>query len=161
MPVLQLEDSRVLDESLAIMDWALGQNNPEHWLPQSISDAAARLCHDLVTENDSSFKQVLDRYKYPQRYPNEDCANARGNIRESGLVFLNKLNIPLTAQPYLLGETLSYADIAISPFVRQFANVDFGWFENSPLAGLRTWLDGRVNSQLFKIIMEKNRSVLI
>ena len=157
VPVLQLKDGRVLDESLAIMDWALHQNDPDHWLPEASSDAAARLCHELITENDSTFKQALDRYKYPQRYADEDCSNAR----EDGLVFLNKLNSQLATQPYLLGETLSYADIAIFPFIRQFANVDFDWFEDSQLAGLQTWLDERVNSVLFKTIMEKNRSLLI
>lgn len=157
VPVLQLKDGRVLDESLTIMDWALGQNDPDHWLPESISGAAAKACHELIAENDSSFKQALDRYKYPQRYPNEDCSDAR----DDGLVFLNKLNTQLISQPYLLGETLSYADIAIFPFVRQFANVDFGWFENSQLRGLQIWLDERVNSQLFKAIMEKNRTLLL
>ncbi len=157
VPVLLLEDGRVIDESLAIMDWALGQNDPDHWRPEFSSPAITKLHHKLIAENDSSFKQALDRYKYPQRYPNEDCSNAPA----SGLVFLNQLNTQLAAQPYLLGETLGYADIAIFPFVRQFANVDFQWFENSQLKGLRIWLDERVNSELFNTIMKKNRSVLI
>jgi glutathione S-transferase len=156
VPVLQLTDGQALDESLAIMDWALGQNDPENWLPEASSNAAARLSQELIAGNDGSFKQALDRYKYPQRYANEDCSNSR----ENGLVFLNKLNTQLATQPYLLGETLCYADIAIFPFVRQFANVDFEWFENSQLTGLQIWLDQRINSALFKTIMEKNRKRL-
>ncbi len=158
VPVLQLMDDRVLDESLEIMTWALHQHDPDHWLPNKAgSGAKATLCHELVAENDSTFKRALDRYKYPQRYPNEDCSNARND----GLAFLTTLNTRLTAQPYLFGETVGYADIAIFPFVRQFANVDFDWFQMSPLKGLQTWLDERVNSPLFKTIMEKNRQQLL
>ncbi len=161
VPVLRLEDGRVLDESLTIMNWALGQNDPDHWLPEASSDASAKVCHELIVENDCSFKQALDRYKYPQRYPNEDCSNARGNSRENGLVFLNKLNTRLATQPYMLGETLGYADIAIFPFIRQFANVDFGWFESKRLTSLQAWLNNLVNGTLFKAIMEKNRNLLL
>ncbi len=50
----------VLEESLDIMHWALGQNDPENWL----ADVDA----DLIAANDGPFKAALDRYKYPHRY---------------------------------------------------------------------------------------------
>lgn len=157
VPVLQTEDGQVFDESVAIMDWALCQNDPDNWLPETISNDAPELCHELIAENDGTFKDALDHYKYPQRYPEEDCSNARAD----GIVFLSKLNTLLTAQPYLLGKDITYADIAIFPFVRQFANTDFDWFQSHEvLKPLRQWLDNRVNSAMFKSIMEKHRTRL-
>lgn len=158
VPVLQLEDGQVLDESLAIMDWALGQNDPDNWMPETISNDAQELCRELITGNDGAFKNALDRYKYPQRYPDEDCSKAR----DDGTEFLLKLNALLTTQPYLLGADVSYADIAIFPFVRQFANTDFDWFQNNDsLITLQRWLGNLVNSLLFKSIMEKHRTRLL
>jgi len=158
VPVLQLEEGQVIDESLAIMDWALGQNDPDNWLPDATSNGAQKLCNDLIAENDSTFKNALDRYKYPQRYPEEDCSNAR----DDGIEFLSKLNTLLTKQPYLLGKTITYADIATFPFIRQFANTDLDWFQrNSSLQPLQIWLDNWVNSLLFESIMEKHRTRLL
>lgn len=157
VPVLLLEDGRVLDESLAIMDWALARNDPDNWLPSSLPDEEKKLHVDLIAENDSTFKSALDRYKYPQRFPEQDCANARND----GLVFLTRLDARLSRQPCLFGQTATYADIAIFPFVRQFANTDFEWLKNTSLTYLRTWLDNRVNSEPFLTIMEKHRSRFI
>ena len=162
VPVLQLEDGQVLDESLAIMDWALSQNDPDKWLPESAAqqpDAnnAKKRCLELITENDSTFKYALDRYKYPQRYPKQDCLSAR----DDGLIFLARLNANLSKHAYLLGTSLAYADIAIFPFVRQFANTDVDWFRSTPLVNLQSWLDKNINSNLFKTIMEKNRLLLL
>ena len=42
VPVLQLPDGRVIDESLEVMDWALTQNDPEDWADSS-ADALPRL----------------------------------------------------------------------------------------------------------------------
>ena len=156
VPVLLLEDGQVLDESLAIMDWALGQNDPAKWLPETISNDAQELCRELITENDGAFKDALDHYKYPQRYPDEDCSKAR----DDGMGFLHKLNALLTTQPYLLGENITYADIATFPFIRQFANTNLDWFSSSPTTSLQNWLNNLVSSSLFKTIMEKHRTRL-
>ena len=151
VPVLQLPSGQVIDESLDIMQWALERNDPGAWWGLS------RKAEALIVENDSRFKRALDRYKYPQRYPGEDCTNAR----EEALVFLQTLDALLVQQRYLSGETLRYADIAIFPFVRQFANVDAAWFETRPLYGLQKWLNARVNSPLFLAIMQKSRVLLL
>lgn len=162
VPVLHLSDGRVLDESLAIMDWALAQNDPENWLaPFTASFETGpdekNPCRQLIETNDNSFKAALDRYKYPQRFADEDCSGAR----ENGLTFLHQLEIQLAAHCYLMGEQLSYADIAIFPFIRQFANTDFEWFQSQPLPKLQGWLDSRVNSALFVQIMAKHRHWLL
>ncbi|HSF70962.1 MAG TPA: glutathione S-transferase C-terminal domain-containing protein, partial [Methylotenera sp.] len=57
---------------------------------------------------------------------------------------------------YLLNAEPSLADIAIFPFVRQFAGVDSAWFEQSDYPKLRAWLNEWVDSDLFKSIMTKN-----
>jgi len=145
VPVLVLPDGAVIDESLDIMRWALGRNDPEDWLG---GDDAA-----LVTENDGPFKQHLDRYKYPNRYPlglhNSDPAEHRA----MGLGFLTLLEARLAEQANLCRETRSFADIAIMPFVRQFAATDESWFEAQSLPCLKAWLARHQESPLFVRIM--------
>ena len=146
VPVLVLPDGRVLEQSLEIMHWALNQRDLEGWLK---ADNAAM--QQLVTENDTAFKQALDQYKYADRYPAHPATYYRAN----GEVFLQKLDVLLSLHSCLLKEQICLADIAIFPFVRQFSAVDNAWFEASPYANLKTWLKKLVASQLFISIMEK------
>jgi glutathione S-transferase len=60
VPVLQLPDGAVLEESRDIMDWALAQYDPDQWRPQPGSPAAAAAQH-LIDANDLDFKPLLDR----------------------------------------------------------------------------------------------------
>ena len=50
---------------------------------------------------------------------------------------------------------MTLADIAIAPFVRQFAHVDEAWFEHSPYVNLQHWLKLFKNSALFDAVMIK------
>ncbi len=59
VPVLQLADGTVIDESLDVMRRALDQYDPEEW--QGIQK---NLTAELILANDTSFKKNLDRYKY-------------------------------------------------------------------------------------------------
>lgn len=152
VPVLQLLSGEVIDESLDIMRWALGQNDPAPWLPTSW--AISQL---LIDENDGAFKSNLDRYKYPQRFPAGNSIEAR----DKGLMFLRRLNTQLNGNAYLLGSQVSFVDIAIFPFVRQFANTDAGWFADQALPAVQLWLQTLLDSNLFKTIMEKKRSHLL
>jgi glutathione S-transferase len=158
VPVLQLLSGEVLDESLDIMHWALGQNDPARWLPASWT-----ISQSLIDENDGVFKSNLDRYKYPQRYPGGNSLEAR----DKGLMFLRQLNAQLNGNGYpgdnvyLLGQQVSFVDIAIFPFVRQFANTDADWFADQALPAVQLWLQTLVDSDLFKTIMEKKRSHLL
>lgn len=151
VPVLQCTDGTVIDESLDIMLWALGQNDPEGWMATDQGEIKT-----LIAENDGPFKAALDRYKYPTRYPDEDCSGAR----DHGEDFLQKLNTRLGAQPFLCGDHITMADIAIFPFIRQFANTDREWFDSLALSPLQNWLSARLEGDLFKTIMEKNRATL-
>ncbi|GGP19931.1 glutathione S-transferase [Silvimonas iriomotensis] len=148
VPVLQLADGTVLEQSLDIMLWALHQHDPLGWLPGCGWDDAAR---ELVATNDGEFKRNLDRYKYPERYPELDQAGHR----QQGEVFLRTLEQRLDGQPWLAGAHAGLVDMAILPFVRQFAHVDKGWFASAPYPQVRTWLDGFLESALFAGVMEK------
>ena len=151
VPVLLLESGEVLEESLDIMRWALQQRDADGWrLPgdQEKRDAMEA----LILVNDREFKQALDRYKYPERYPEFPVEN----YRQQGEVFLHMLEDHLLVSACLFGDALSMADIAIFPFIRQFAGVDSAWFNDAPYPRLRGWLEARVQSTLFTDVMQKN-----
>jgi glutathione S-transferase len=143
VPVLVLPDGEVIDESLDIMRWALGRNNPENWLS---GDAT-----DLIAQNDGPFKAALDRYKYPHRY-GLDCGAPH---RDHGLTILTQLNVQLSETGFLSGEKGGIADFAIFPFIRQFAATDQAWFDAQPLPHLHRWLEHHLSSELFASIMHR------
>lgn len=149
VPVLVVDDGRVIDESLDIMHWALRQNDPQHWLSP---DAAAQAeTQRLVDENDQVFKVHLDHYKYADRYPDKP-----GEFyRAEGERFLMELESKLSDSPYLLGGQPTLADMAILPFIRQFAHVDFDWFQQSRYVHLQAWLSGLLQAPLFTGVMGK------
>ncbi len=145
VPVLSV-DGRVIDESLAIMRWALAQNDPGGWL---LGDD--RATQALIEENDQGFKHQLNRYKYAERYPEQPMEH----YRAEGEVFLMKLEGLLAEQEYLLAGHLSLADVALAPFVRQFAHVDREWFGQAPYPRLQGWLQRFLESPLFIVVMAK------
>ncbi|WP_197742806.1 glutathione S-transferase [Lentilitoribacter sp. Alg239-R112] len=150
VPVLILTDGQVVDESLDIVLYALGQSDPMNLLmPEqgTLDDAMS-----LIAENDGPFKSELDHYKYSNRYESVDKETSRQNASD----FLFKLNDHLSENgPFLMGSKFSIADLAIFPFVRQFANVDFDWFEAQKWTKLISALDQFVSSPLFLSVMTK------
>ena len=150
VPVLQLDSQEVLEESRDIIAWALRQTDPDNWLYRDQPALQADLLA-LVDENDCGFKDCLDRYKYSDRYPQQ----SQVYYREQGLSFLTGLNDQLETNTYLFGSTTCWADIAIFPFVRQFAFVDKAWFDKQNLAPLQAWLEGHLHSELFLSVMGK------
>lgn len=136
----------VLEESLEIMFWALGQNDPDGWLAVDAGDAGP-----LIEANDDHFKAWLDRYKYPNRFadfePGEPLARCS---RFAGL-----LEQRLQSSPFLCGRRSSIADFAVFPFVRQFAFVDIARFRSSGWPALAGWLDGMLTTPLFAEVMQK------
>ena len=149
VPVLHCADGLVLDESLAIMRWALEQHDPQGWLLQA--DQPEQL--KLVQCNDSDFKHWLDRYKYAERYPEFDAEYYR---KQALVCLIVELEQRLTATPYLGGQTACLSDVAIFPFVRQFAAVDAAWFAQDLWPATRAWLESWLQSALFKTVMDKN-----
>ena len=155
VPVLVLPGGEVIDESLDIMRWALGINDPASWLQQGLlHDALA-----LVAGNDGMFKHALDRYKYPHRYLNETGdgvpAFALAHRKEAAR-WLQILEMHLS-KGWLFGGQAGLADMACLPFVRQFAHTDTAWFSAQPWPKLQVWLANFEVSALFEGVMKKQR----
>ena len=140
VPVLVLAGGTVIDESIDVMRWALAQHDPEDWLAHA--DAA------LVAQFDGAFKHHLDRYKYAERYDVDPLVH-----RAAGLALLVELDARLLDQDYLGGATRGFNDIAVFPFVRQFAGVDAEWFAAHAPRRTREWLASLVASDLFERAM--------
>lgn len=149
VPVLQLPDGRVLEQSLDIMRWALEHHDPDGWLAAAPWDA--QLC--WIERNDGEFKRLLDCYKYPERHP--DVAPAA--TRDAAVaVLLAPLESALSARPFICGARRGVVDMALLPFVRQFAAVDPAWWNDAaPLPALRAWLAARLAEPLFDAVMAK------
>jgi glutathione S-transferase len=56
----------------------------------------------------------------------------------------------------LLGDQMTWVDIAIFPFVRQFSMVDVNRFEQLPIPSTKRWLAQHLESELFNSIMHKH-----
>ncbi|MGF0238314.1 glutathione S-transferase [Rhodococcus sp. IEGM1300] len=149
VPVLNA-DGQVIDESLAIMRWALAQHDPQDWLLKDDPAGQAQICA-LIEENDQVFKQHLNRYKYAERFPEQPMEV----YRSGGELFLLRLEQLLEGRDYLLAGYPSLADVALMPFVRQFAHVDREWFGQTPYVRLQDWLQRFLQSQLFTEVMRK------
>ena len=147
VPVLLLSDGKVIEESLEIMTWALSHRDLDNWLHNDSADDI----NQLIQYNDGEFKYYLDRYKYADRYPE----HPEQYYREKAEPFLIDLENRLSKHAFLCSEKCSLADIAIFPFIRQFANVDKHWFQSSEYKNLNQWLNKHIESTLFMSIMEK------
>lgn len=149
VPVLVTTDGTVIDQSLDIMLWALRQNDPAGWLAPEEGGLVAML--DLIAECDGSFKSQLDRYKYPQRFE----LPGGEPYREQAGTWLAKLDARLAARTFLFGGRAALADMAIAPFIRQFAHTDIDWFQGQPWPHLQAWLASWTQSDLFELAMGK------
>lgn len=140
VPVLVLPDGTVIDESIDIMRWALGQNDPEGWLAND--DAA------LIASNDGPFKHHLDRYKYPHQHSADPIEH-----RDAGAALASELDARLAGFANLCDDRTSITDAAILPFIRQFAAVDRDWFDSQPLPHLQAWLASQIAAPRFSAAM--------
>lgn len=151
VPVLELVETdgssrRVIEESRDILQWALEQHDP-----QAVLDVEPASAQALIEQNDNEFKHWLDRYKYSDRYPEL----SQLEYRERGELFLQVLETLLAKHRYLLGDTISSADIGIMPFVRQFAHVDQEVFYQLPYPHLQQWLRDWLQHPAFQQVMVK------
>ena len=147
VPVLQLLDGTVIEESREIMIWALAQRDSQGLLnAETLLEANA-----LIDKNDNEFKYWLDRYKYADRH----LEMSQTEYRQQGEVFLQLLEELLTKNSYLLGESMTIADIGIMPFVRQFAHVNRDVFYDLPYPNLQHWLQDWLSHPLFLQAMTK------
>lgn len=148
VPVLQLVNGDILEESLDIMDWALRNHDPQYI---HLSNPDDMYQNELILENDHVFKKHLDQYKYADRFPEHDEIY----YRQKGELFLNKLDNILKNRAFLLSNQLSVVDLAIFPFIRQFAHVNKTWFDQSNYMHLHKWLTNFLSSPMFVSVMHK------
>ena len=147
VPVLQIFDGTVVEESREIMAWALEQQDPQGLLDAKVLHQA----NALIEQNDNEFKHWLDRYKYADRH----LEMTQSEYRQRGEAFLQILEELLTKNPYLLGDNVTIADIGIMPFVRQFAHVDRDVFYSLPYPNLQLWLQHWLEHPFFLQAMTK------
>jgi glutathione S-transferase len=145
VPVLVLPDGSVIDESLAIMRWALQQADPRGVLEGEGSDF-------LIEENDGPFKHHLDRFKYTDRYPGA----LKENHRQAGLEILRRWSERIRRNGWLLADRLALADAALWPFVRQWRLADAAGFDaDHHLAPLREWLMRFLDDPMMERLMQR------
>jgi glutathione S-transferase len=158
-PVMQIFDASqnfmVLEESLDIMRWALQQNDPLNW--GNLSDDDLAIANQLITTNDREFKQALDRYKYANRFPEQSPEFYRQQAEEFLKILERKLcdHSQSVNSQFLIGDRQTLVDVAVFPFVRQFAYVDIEWFNASSYLNLQRWLRWHESSVLFELVMQK------
>lgn len=149
VPVLVLGDGRVIDESLEVMLWSLERADPEGWFRDFEHQREEMLT--WIAECDGDFKRNLDGYKYASR----GDASREGEHRSGGVEFLMQLERALCENAFLFGSKASLADVAIFPFVRQFAFADKAWFDGMPWPKLHAWLGAWITSARFQAVMKK------
>ncbi len=145
VPVLQLPDGQVIDESRDIAIWAIGQNDPHNWTTY-IDDMRS-----LVEANDFQFKTHLDKYKYSSRNTELSKEEHRANAN----FFLETLEERLNQNKFLSADDVTVTDLAVFPFIRQFAFVDKNYFDGLPYKKLLAWLEYHLKSETFLNIMTK------
>ena len=147
VPVLCVGDL-VLDQSVDIMRWAIAQSDPAGW--GSIDEAIAQ---DWIIKNDGPFKILLDQYKYPNRFPELD---PEAVFAEALQLMLLPMEQSLQKNQYLLRDELTWVDVALFPFIRQFSMVDLQKFEGLPIPAVKKWLTQHLESALFISVMQKH-----
>lgn len=144
VPVLQSDE--VIEESLDVMHWALSQSDPEGLMTDMTEERAA-----LIAECDGPFKKALDQTKYAVRYPDLDPEASRA----TAAAFIQKLDTLIGDGDWLFGDQPSLPDLAILPFVRQFAHTDLDWWNEQNFPNAQRWLATFKASSRFAGIMTK------
>ena len=145
VPVLVLANGEVIDESLDVMLWALSQDDPDSWLADRDN------CLAWIERSDHEFKGWLDKYKYANRHPEQ----TEHWYREQGEQFIQAMESQLSTHDWLGGSHCRLCDVAVFPFIRQFAGVDPTWWQSAPYPSTRAWLDRWLADPLFTSVMRK------
>lgn len=155
VPVLVLpeEDNgkTVIDESFDIMVWALTQSDPDELLHAG-ETAISQDMFSLVSKFDNEFKSALEQYKAAKRYHEDNLIECR-QVCEA---YVADLEQRLTAHTFLVSNRESFADLALFPFIRQFAKVERKWYLQSPYPNLKQWLNNYLQSAMFNKVMAQH-----
>ncbi len=154
VPVLVLPGGQVIDQSLTIMQWALAQNDPPGWLMGAVTPSGTftESANHWISLCDNIFKPLLDRYKYASRHPEHTPHAHRQHALEALIL---PIEVQLGQTQWLLGARCTLADVALLPFVRQFAGVDATGFALLPLPNVQAWLAHGLASRWFIEVMQK------
>jgi glutathione S-transferase len=143
VPILVVAPAQVIDESLDVMLWSLGKSDPDNLLC-NLPDLLA-----FINVYDSEFKPCIERYKAAKRYHEFNL----NECREACEVHIQDLEKRLSEHTYIFGERESLADIAILPFIRQFAKVERQWYVQSSYVNVKRWLNAYLQSRMFNQVM--------
>ena len=152
VPVLVLADGTVIDESVAVMHWALNQADPCDLRRQG-SGKTQDCIQQLIELNDTIFKHHLDRFKYTDRYPGQ----SRQQHQQQGLDVLRSWSDRIEdCGGWLVDGRCSLADGALWPFVRQWRIADPEGFDaDEALEPLRGWLMRFLQHPDFERLMQR------
>ncbi len=150
VPLLILDDSSIVDESLDIMIWALDQNDPNNLLYSEQPDVLPSML-SLINRNDNDFVNALDKYKAASRYHDSD----EHHFREQCESFISHIEYCLKEHKYLMGPHPSLADYALLPFLRKFSRIDRKWYLQAPYPNLQNWLNTHYENPLYSKAMKK------
>lgn len=150
VPVIVLANGNVIEESLEVMLWALHESDPDDLL-QSVSENTLPEMLRLIDEFDNGFKTSLEQYKCAKRYKENNLIEQRSDCEE----YIQRLEQRLVQHAFLMSNQESLVDIAILPFIRQFARVERQWYLQSPYPKVRQWLNNYLQSQMFTKVMAK------
>ena len=159
VPILVLDNEQppptVIDESLDVMLWALAKNDPDNLLHLLDRSALPKMLV-LIRLFDDEFKTCLNAYKAAKRYREDNVTEYRLACE----VYIQELESRLAAttarQPFLMSAQESLADIALLPFIRQFAKVERQWYQQSPYPKVKQWLNYYLLSAMFTKVMAKH-----
>ena len=152
VPVVVLADGRVIEESLDVMLWALNSKDPDDLMHNQAEQNTSSAMLALIDEFDSQFKTCLEQYKCAKRYQETNITQCR----EACEFYIQQLEERLTQHSFLMSNRESLADIALLPFIRQFARVERQWYLQSPYPNVRQWLNNYLQSPMFSKVMAKH-----
>ncbi|MCL1127234.1 glutathione S-transferase [Shewanella surugensis] len=151
VPVLITTDNLVIDESLSVMLWAFSQTDPDDYLNKTLPNALADML-SLIGLFDNEFKGHLEQYRCAKRYHEPSLIEERQQCER----YLADLEWRLSQHQFLMSETPSLVDVALVPFIRQFARVERQWYLHSPYPKLRQWLKTYLQSRMFSKVMAQH-----
>jgi len=143
--------TEVIDESLDIMLWALDNSDPSDLLHSASPEIRGDML-TLIADFDVEFKQRLEAYKCAKRYHEDNLADCRIACE----AYIKQLEARLTQHEFLFSAKESLADIALLPFIRQFARIERQWYLQSPYPNLKRWLNNYLQSSMFTKVMAKH-----
>lgn len=142
VPVLVLDNKQIIDESIDIIKWAIGENDPLALARPNSADV-------IIDDTMSNFLPGIYQCKYPERYDVD-----HEEIKQKNRLWLQSKDKILSKQKYLFDDSISYVDFAVFPFFRQWRHIDQEFFES--LNATNTWLESILAQDFFDKVMQNH-----